>query len=376
MYTQVYLDDHQSIDPTNPPSCTCERGTFRCHHMAVAMLHAYKNVSCTDKACSWSRPKVSGAAAVEVQPIGQMYRERAEGAMLNRPVNDDDRTSLLSSLLTANKHCSMAWLLSPEPPVVKHSVPLIKDLIQSESVSLSEIESFMSMLLLNKEQIEAAEINTRGQRDNPLWGQFRAGRITASNFGFILKYADRSPPESLMKSLMGEYDASRAKAVQWGILHERAAIKGYEKARDVTVQPSGLWLHKHGFCGASPDGIVDENLIIEVKCPFSCRNAENLVDQIGDNFFIHYHNDEIALNMQDKQGFSYYHQIQGNLWLTGRKACDLVVWNPKSMLILTIEQDGEYEFKYLSVLRNFYIHHFIKRYLLLFGAKGNLTVSV
>ena len=108
--------------------------------MAVAMLHAYKNVSCTDKACSWSRPKTSGAAAMEVQPVAQMYRERAGGATLNRPVNDDDRKSLYSSLLTANMQCAIAWLLSPEPAIVEYSVPLIKDLL-TQSVSLTDIES-------------------------------------------------------------------------------------------------------------------------------------------------------------------------------------------------------------------------------------------
>ena len=33
------------------------RGNFRCHHMAVALLHAQKSVSKTDGECQWSKKK-------------------------------------------------------------------------------------------------------------------------------------------------------------------------------------------------------------------------------------------------------------------------------------------------------------------------------
>ena len=39
------------MDERNVPSCTCKHGTYRCHHMAVTMLNAYRSVSSTDKTC-------------------------------------------------------------------------------------------------------------------------------------------------------------------------------------------------------------------------------------------------------------------------------------------------------------------------------------
>lgn len=38
------------------------------------------------------------------------------------------------------------------------------------------------------------------------------------------------------------------------------------------VQSSGLWLTTSGILGASPDGFVDNNAIVEVKCPFTQRD--------------------------------------------------------------------------------------------------------
>jgi hypothetical protein len=39
--------------------CTCPRGLFRCHHIAVVLLYAHKNISCTDKECVWAKRKVA-----------------------------------------------------------------------------------------------------------------------------------------------------------------------------------------------------------------------------------------------------------------------------------------------------------------------------
>lgn len=48
-------------------------------------------------------------------------------------------------------------------------------------------------------------------------------------------------------------------------------IKYFEGHTRKKVLKSGLWLHPCGFLGVSPDGIVDEESIIEVKWPFRFR---------------------------------------------------------------------------------------------------------
>lgn len=77
--------------------------------------------------------------------------------------------------------------------------------------------------------------------------------------------------------MSGEYNIDGVKAVQWGRDHEKQAIKEFEEATQYKVVPTGVWLHKSGLLGASPDGlIIEENAIIEVKCPFSMRSVTSL----------------------------------------------------------------------------------------------------
>ena len=53
----------------------------------------------------------------------------------------------------------------------------------------------------------------------------RKGRLTASNFGCVLN-AKRVTP-SLLKRLLGDYNLSRVKAVQWGVTNEPEALKAF-----------------------------------------------------------------------------------------------------------------------------------------------------
>ena len=270
--------------------------------MAVAMLHAYKNISSTDRVCKWSRPKSS---ATDVHTVAEMYPETLPTATLDRAVSEADRSSFLTSLLQCNPHCGLTWLLTsepPEPPAETCKVPTVPEVIHLLSYTTNitdvQVDELLSKLSVSKDQITFVESNTRGQQQNPLWGQYRSGRLTASNFGKVLMCMDgkRKPSLSLLKTLLGEYDASGAKAVQWGTLHEKTAVEKYEQEKGISVELSGFWLHEQGFCGASPDGIVDDSTIVEVKCPFSLRN-DNLMDHISDSFFLHVNCDnEVALN--------------------------------------------------------------------------------
>jgi len=138
-----------------------------------------------------------------------------------------------------------------------------------------KVDFIMSQLMVSTEVIQNTAKATSGQRDNSLWASVRKGRLTASNFGSIIKSIDsgRQPATSLMKKLLGQYDIGGLKAIQWGCTHESVAITAYEKHTNTSVTPTGIWLSTSGCLGASPDGLVGDNEIIEVKCPF--RSYQN-----------------------------------------------------------------------------------------------------
>lgn len=112
------------------------------------------------------------------------------------------------------------------------------------------------------------------------------------------------------------------KSVQWGVDNENKAIKIFEEAMKVVVSPTGLWLDPSGTLGASPDGLVGDEAIVEVKCPFKHRmNGEDEI--LADH---QYCLDNFG---QLKQNHPYYHQIQGQLAICNKKKCYLIIWTPE-----------------------------------------------
>jgi hypothetical protein len=111
------------------------------------------------------------------------------------------------------------------------------------------------------------------------------------------------------------------KAIQHGNTYEPAARREYEFLNDCSVQQQGLALLSEvlpdlpeaKFIGASVDGLVEEEGLVEIKCPLN--NARHL------RCFI---NDEVPKE--------HLPQIQGQMWVTGRKWCDFVSYNPEMLM--------------------------------------------
>ena len=77
---------------------------------------------------------------------------------------------------------------------------------------------------------------------------------------------------SLLKQPLGEYHLSVVKTVQWGVNNEQEAFKAFTVLTGKTIQETGIWLDCSGILGASPDGIVHDETVLEDKCPYTERN--------------------------------------------------------------------------------------------------------
>jgi len=218
-----------------------------------------------------------------------MFPDMTPTAQLNRPVSDEDRRALLSLFNKSNKRSALTWLLCPEPEYARFHVSTVTETVRCQSltsdVTAVQLAALMQCISVTQQQIQTVEEHTQLQRNSPLWLEHRAGQLTASMFGVVVKCAagKRKPSASLFnKSLLGEYDASGAKAVQWGQVHEQTAVVQY-----ATVQPSGLWLHEKGFLGASPDGIIDCAKIIHTNNgPVSKPTGWYNVSEVTHNYLL------------------------------------------------------------------------------------------
>lgn len=142
----------------------------------------------------------------------------------------------------------MSWLLSPEPEeephtLEAHSVPRIV-----EPVGHQGPEAIPASMALSEEERRAIQVATTGQRNNPNWHLFRKGRLTASNFGAVLR--SKRVTASLLARVLGKQQSLEGVlSVQWGIVNKSEAIQAFTTATQMPVQQSGLWLSPSGVSG-------------------------------------------------------------------------------------------------------------------------------
>lgn len=96
------------------------------------------------------------------------------------------------------------------------------------------------------------------------------------------------------------------------------------------VQPCGLFVgrEEEGFLGASPDGVIGDDTVIEIKCPAAARDLTpldaaknkkiNCVEVIGGKLKL-------------KKKHNYMYQIQGQMHLAQKEYCYFVIWTPFGM---------------------------------------------
>ena len=209
----------------------------------------------------------------------------------------------------------------------------------------------ISVSSITDEQISNIENRTRGQSGNDLWFEERKKRIQSSNFGRICKATDRTDKQKLAVDLI-KAKTFHSRATEHGIKFEKHAVKMYEKVNSVKVENCGIFVSPSmPFLGASPDGIVSDSLIVEVKCPFVAKDKEitpltvPYLKAVGSGL-------ELPCN------HNYYYQVQGQLFCTGRSVCDFVVYTNEDFKYVRIERDNEFISSMLEKLRDFYTHYF------------------
>lgn len=148
-----------------------------------------------------------------------------------------------------------------------------------------------------------------------LWFEARLGKATASNFSKIMagkKYVgwNNYKAQLVTERLTGmKADGFTSKEMQWGIDYEEAAKLTYELETGNRVKDCGFFQHEFLDAGASPDGLVGLEGLVEIKCPNTATHIETLKSQ--------------------KVPRTYYWQVMGQMWITGAQWCDFISYDPR-----------------------------------------------
>ena len=134
---------------------------------------------------------------------------------------------------------------------------------------------------------------------------------------------------------------------------ESTALSEYGQKMQCEVKSVGLFVSESGLLGASPDGMVSDDLIVEVKCPWSLRDNKMSIFEASVNKRDFYLNVTDTCDLVLSSTHAYYHQVQGILHLTGAQTCDLVVWTPHDTEVIRINKDVGW-YNNISKLEEFY----------------------
>lgn len=217
-------------------------------------------------------------------------------------------------------------------------------------------EKFLESLELTPEEIEIMSALTVNQRDDPLWHQERKKRLTASNFGRICKLLDTTDKSKVARDLVSSNFTGNV-YTKYGSDNEDNALNDFMKIVGITVKSCGLFVHRnYPFLAASPDGLIADDGIVEIKCPYKARNLlpEDAIEQKLIQFATF-----VDGNFRLKRSDKYYYQVQGQLFVTGRKFCYFIVWTPHGFLYEKIERDEECWRKMLPKLERFYFEYLL-----------------
>jgi putative phage-type endonuclease len=151
------------------------------------------------------------------------------------------------------------------------------------------------------------------------WLALRQGKFTASSFSDLFATKTTAQYKKAIRKVVFERltgespETFKSEYMERGHELEQAAREAYELQSFNTVKDGGFFEYSE-WVGASPDGLVDDDGQIETKCP-------------AYNTFIDY-------ILSGKVPTEYIPQIQGQLFVTGRKWCDFIAFHPKLPLIV------------------------------------------
>lgn len=171
------------------------------------------------------------------------------------------------------------------------------------------------------------------QQGSEEWFELKLGVVSTSHFKEVLNSG--SGRGLYMRKLAGErlsgvtqvgYSNNNMEA---GIELESSAREYYEMVNSCDVRQVGF-IKMDEWIGSSPDGLVGEDGEIEIKCVIPSTHIQTI--------------------LKDKMPTEHIPQVQGQMYVTGRKWCDFVSYCPvikvKPYHCIRVKRDE----KYISIL--------------------------
>ena len=168
----------------------------------------------------------------------------------------------------------------------------------------------------------------------PEWHKERRGKLTASVAGAAIGVNPYQTPLALYKQLTGLVEFSGNFMTQYGTNNEPNGLLEYSIMSRAEVFPTGFHMHRTlPWLGGSPDGLVGDKGLVEVKCPFGNKKP------MWEDYTI---------------PLQYFVQVQVLMEVTDREWCDLIAWRPNEQRVWRFERYRDFMQSILPAMANFH----------------------
>ena len=186
-------------------------------------------------------------------------------------------------------------------PYFHHICDQINSSLSLPIASIEIIQDRWNTIDRYKNQLKELLTRPKVQQRSEEWFSLRSNLITASDFAQALGAGKFGTQKQFYKKKCGYEEESFSHYIpplKWGCMFEDVATKIYEKRQNTNIHDFGILPHPTiPFFGASPDGISEQGIMLEVKCPFMRKITGEIPEQ-------------------------YYYQIQGQLEVCDLNECD------------------------------------------------------
>lgn len=188
------------------------------------------------------------------------------------------------------------------------------------------------------------------EQRSPVWFQARREKITGSVAGAILGLSPFMKPIDVMRNMVREYHGCEREfngniATEYGTANEQTATTHLEMFHlDQPVVETGFHTHPElEWLGASPDGLLGLDGLVEIKCPFGQRDK----------------NPPVFKSLLEIP--HYYAQVQIEMACTGRKWVKFYQWAPNGDMLEEYQLDQNWLDENIPKLKAFYDSYLIER---------------
>lgn len=181
-----------------------------------------------------------------------------------------------------------------------------------------------------------------GQQRSAEWYKLREGRLTASAFSNALGFWKGGRQQLWEEKLGLREPFAGNEATEWGTAHEDEAVAVYEALTGYKVDHLMFSTLRdddaESWLGASPDGLIEPNGLLEVKCPFNKGKPEEATPYARCPWY-------------------YVPQVQGQLNICGRDWCHVFSWTRNGSALYVLDRKEEYWRVMHTALSDFWWKH-------------------